>query len=479
MMIRAWACGWLFRLALMALATGLTSSVLGEEGTTLAILHATIVHPERDPDHAVERDASVLISGSRIQAVGPAAAITLPPGAQSIDARGKWLIPGLIDTHVHFFQSGNLYTRPDVVDFTRVVPYRQEMARNVARLPATFKVWLASGVTSVIDTGGPLWNFEMREAARRTPEAPRVLAAGPLISTIARPELDLGDPPILYIATPEQAKAEVQRQLPYRPDFIKVWFIYQPGDDIEQQAAVVRAAAQAAHAGGVRLAVHATELETAKAALRAGTDFLVHSVGDWAVDDEFIALARQRHVIYCPTLFVMMGYTLALSNTWQPTDAERRLADPQVLATMHDLDRLQQDKIPLGVRALMRNRPVPRTWPDAIPNVKRVWDAGITVSVGSDAGNIGTLHGPSIFRELELLEQAGLTPLQVLRAATLNGAKALALETELGTIAPGKLADLVLLDGDPLEDLENLSRIFRVLRDGRVYDPAALIESIR
>src|SRR5581483_7477676 len=82
-------------------------------------------------------------------------------------AKGKWVVPGLVDAHVHFFQSGNLYTRPDVADFNAVVPYLDEVARNKARLPATFKVWLASGVTSVVDIGGPYWNFEMRRAARR------------------------------------------------------------------------------------------------------------------------------------------------------------------------------------------------------------------------------------------------------------------------------------------------------------------------
>jgi len=152
----------------------------------LAIVGVTVVNPERDGAAATMADATVVISGERIVAVGPRASTAVPAGAVRIDGKDKWLIPGLIDGHVHFFQSGNLYTRPDGADFNAVVPYAQEVARNKARLPATFKVWLASGVTSVIDIGGPFWNFDMRDSAAKTAAAPRVEVAGPLISMVDR-----------------------------------------------------------------------------------------------------------------------------------------------------------------------------------------------------------------------------------------------------------------------------------------------------
>jgi imidazolonepropionase-like amidohydrolase len=445
---------------------------------TLAIVGATVVHPERDLPGAIAAGTTILIAGNSIRTIGPAESTPVPAGAVVIDAKGKWVVPGLIDAHVHFFQSGNYYARPDILDLRRRVSFERETARNKARLPATFKVWLASGVTSVVDVGGPLWNFEVRDAARGTHAAPRVAVAGPLVSMVARPEFDLGDPPIVKVTTPEEARSLVLREIPYRPDYIKVWFIHEPGDDLARQEEIVKAAGDAAHAAGVRFAVHATELDVAKAALRAGADFLVHSVEDRPVDEEFLALARSRNVLYCPTLFVMQGYRLALSNRWQPTEPEARLADPEVLAAMRDLDFIGRDELPSWVARLMDAGPRLGVSVIALENLRRVWDAGLPVVMGTDAGNIGTLHGPSVFREMELMLQAGLTPLQVLRAATTHGAKAMHLQGRLGAVAPGMLADLVILDADPLEDIANLSRIHRVIKEGSVFAPSELMHSI-
>ena len=111
-------------------------------------------------------------------------------------------------------------------------------------------------------------------------------------------------------------------------------------------------------------------------------------------------------------------------------------------------------------------------------NLNVLWQAGIPIVMGTDAGNIGTLHGPSVFREMALMHDAGMTPLQILRSATTNGARAMG-RSDLGAIAPGKLADVVLLDADPLADVANLSRADRVIKAGVVYDPKALIDSIR
>src|SRR5213595_1770683 len=443
------------------------------ETSIIAIVGATVIHPDRDLPSAVAPDSTVIIAGRRIESIGPAGSTAVPAGATRIDGKGKWVVPGLIDSHVHFFQSGNLYTRPDVADFNAWMPYAKEVERNKARLPTTFRVWLASGVTSVVDVGGPFWNFEMRDAAAASPAAPRVAVAGPLISMVDRVKLDLGDPPIIKITSADAARALVRRELGRKPDFIKVWFIHQKGDDLAAQEAIVKAAGDAAHVGGVRLAVHATELIVAKASLRAGADFLVHSVEDEPVDEEFLALAKKNRALYCPTLFVIQGYRYALSNTWQPTEAERRLADPQILAAMNDLQKIPKEKLPERVAKAMNQPTSPKPSAIALQNLRKVWDAGIPVVMGTDAGNIGTLHGPSVFREMALMQQAGLAPLQVLRSATVSGAQAMHRERDIGTIAPGRLADLVILDGDPTASIDNASRVYRVIKDGKLVAPAA------
>jgi imidazolonepropionase-like amidohydrolase len=173
-----------------------------------------------------------------------------------------------------------------------------------------------------------------------------------------------------------------------------------------------------------------------------------------------------------------MGYRYALSGTWKPTEEEKRLADPEILNAMADLAKIPPDKVPERVAGLVAKPPTPKVSDIALANLRRVWDAGIPVAMGTDAGNIGTLHGPSVFREMALMSQAGLTPLQVLRSATVNGARAFGREGDLGLIESGRLADLVILDGDPAADVANLATAWRVMKDGRIYDPQELMRSI-
>src|SRR5258708_15703659 len=163
---------------------------------------------------------------------------------------------------------------------------------------------------------------------------------------VAGPRLDFDDPPIIKVDSPSAARDLVQRELERKPDFIKVWFIHRPGDDMAAQEAIVKATADTAHAAHVRLAVHATELGTAKAALRAGADYLVHSVSDAPVDDEFIRLAPANHALLCPTSSIAHAHQYASPNPCRATPQEQRLADPQILAAMHDLDRMPKDLIP-------------------------------------------------------------------------------------------------------------------------------------
>src|SRR5207237_8434456 len=114
------------------------------------------------------------------------------PGVRVIDCTGKFILPGYIDTHVHFFQSADLFTRPDVVDLNKVRPYKDEVRWIKDHLNDVFSRYLRSGITSVVDVGGPMWHIEVREIANRTAKAPRVAGAGPVISSVSTPQLPHG-----------------------------------------------------------------------------------------------------------------------------------------------------------------------------------------------------------------------------------------------------------------------------------------------
>src|SRR2546423_3235704 len=202
---------------LFSLALLLTShAALAEK---LALSHGTVISPA----NASVEPATVLIENGRIAEVGNRGA---PAGeVKVIDCTGKFILPGYIDTHVHFFQSGDLYTRPDGADLNSIRPYKDEVAWIKSHLDDTFARYIRSGITSVVDVGGPFWNFEVRKTANATAEAPRVAVAGPLISSVSRQPLDLGDPPIVKIDNPDQAREFVRKLAEQKPDLMKIWYI--------------------------------------------------------------------------------------------------------------------------------------------------------------------------------------------------------------------------------------------------------------
>jgi len=299
----------LFPLLILVL---LTASALAQSRNATLIIHGgTLIDGTGAPPVP---DAAIVVGGDRIVDAGPSSRITVPKNTKTLDAHGKWIIPGLIDAHVHFFQSGGLYTRPDVIDLRQRVPYERELAWIRRRLPYTFTRYLCSGITSVVDAGGPFANFNVRAIARRTRTAPRVAVAGPLISTVAPDDLETADPAIIEVTSPEQAVALVRRELAHKPDLIKIWFIRGAEVEFEHAVKIVEAVVKASHAADVRVAVHATELETAKAAVGAGSDILVHSVSDRPVDDEFVRMVKERGVIYISTIVVLEGYAEVLGQ---------------------------------------------------------------------------------------------------------------------------------------------------------------------
>lgn len=439
-----------------------------------AITGATLVNPNGKPPVA---NAVILIQDNRILRVGSSQNVPIPKAASVIDARGKWVIPGLVDSHMHFFQSGGLYTRPDGLDLRKIVPYEKEIEIVKDDLQDTFARYLRSGITSVVDVGGPFWNFHVRELAEKNAIAPRVAVAGPLLSTYNPPVLsEVEDAPIIRANSADEAREMVKKQAEKKPDLIKIWFLVLPGETPEKNLPVVRATIEESHRLGIRVAVHATQLETARAAVQAGADVLVHSVEDREVDADFIRLLKEKNVIYIPTLTVREGYLKTYTQQHDFTPVEFDLANPRQMSTLFDLRHISPEFLPERVKNLL-SKPQPVQPPStAMKNLKILHDAGVTIAAGTDAGNIGTLHGASIFRELKRMVESGLTPAQVLTTATINGAKLMGKEKDLGSVEEGKLADLVILDSNPLADIENTSRIHAVIKNGKVFQPSEIIK---
>ncbi|MCP5048916.1 MAG: amidohydrolase family protein [bacterium] len=424
-------------------------------------------------DEPIENSV-ILIKDGRIAKTGKAGDITIPSSAKVINAQGKWIIPGLIDGHVHFFQSGGLYTRPDIFNLTTHVSYGDELAYIKKNLPTTFAAYLRSGVTSVVDVGGPFWNFDVRAKANRMELAPRVAVAGPLVSTYQPQALTTDDPPILKVNNAAEARALVRRMITRKPDLVKIWYIARKNLPAEQNFPIVKAAVEESHKHGVRVAVHATQLETARLSVKAGADILVHSVDDKPVDREFIKLLKDKNVIYTPNLVVLEGYIEALTDAVKLSNIEIALSDPAVALTLFHMRKQSMKEVtPFGEDF---SKPWSVRLKTAEGNLKTLYDAGVVLAVGTDAGNIGTLHGPAIFRELEMMAGAGIPARDVLIAGTANSARIMGRE-DVGTISAGNMADLVILNANPLEDIRNTGDIYKVIKGGKVFSPEDIVNN--
>ncbi len=422
------------------------------------------------------RDAAILLRGGRIEAVGSARDVAIPASALSIDASGRFTIPGLIDSHVHFFQSGGLYTRPDAIDLRAVRPYTDELQWIRSNLADTFARYLRAGITSVVDVGGPFWNYDVRALARNTLVSPRVMVAGPLISSVDRSILDpYDDPPIVKIDTIEAARTLIDRELAAKTDFVKFWWIVSPEHPAVAFAPVARAAIDYAHSHGARVVIHATELETARLAVESGTDILAHSVFDTDVDDTFLELVRSRNVIYCPTLIVVGNYGYAFSGRPNLTSNDLRIANPDVVGTLFNMPDVE-GALPPDRLARIRAMRAPGAPHAAMRNLKRVADAGIRIAAGTDAGNIGTQHASSLYDEALEMVAAGLSPKEVLLTATRGGAHMMGRSNDLGSIECGKLADLVVLAKNPLDDIAAIGSVEFVVKDGHLFDAATILK---
>jgi imidazolonepropionase-like amidohydrolase len=325
-----------------------------------------------------------------------------------------------------------------------------------------------SGVTSVFDVGGFSWTLRLPERAKADGSWPRVKAAGPLLSTLAH-WLNLPGERQFVVLKDEASARDGARYLAAKgSSAVKVWYIVSKDLPVEASAAAVLAAGDEAARLKLPLIVHATGLAEAKVALKAGAKLLVHSVDDLPVDAEFLDLARKRGAIYCPTLTVVGGY-LRLGEAIQARkapaiDDPNGCVDPTTIARLAETATLDPSSLEGAIER--RRTRVSGILERASANLKRVRDAGIPIAMGTDAGNPLTLHGPSVYAEMEAMQAAGMTPMEVLVASTRGGSSAMGAEKETGTVEKGKAADLLVLDADPSLDVRAFRKIAAVVRGG-------------
>jgi imidazolonepropionase-like amidohydrolase len=448
--------------------TGAFPSPPGTPPPPRALVGATLVDGTGVPPVP---DSVVVLRGGKIDCAGSRAKCPVPAGIEVMDLAGSWITPGLIDAHVHFSQTGWADGRPDFIDVRQIYPYEDVLSGLQAHPERFFRSYLCSGVTAVFDVGGYPWTWGLREKSASDPLAPHVAATGPLLSTrdfwLNLP----GEKQFLYLGTGEDARSGVRYLKAHGTDAVKVWFIPVTERKFEEMESLVLAAGEEARRLKVPLIMHATGLREAKAALRAGASLLVHGVDDAPVDDEFLRLAREGHAVYCPTLTVMDGYRrlqeAAAAGKAPGVDDPGACVDPETLARVAQTANLGTREVDPKI-AERRKARYDAFAKNAPANLRRVLDAGIPVAMGTDAGNPLTLHGPSVYAEMEAMQSAGLSPMEVIVASTRGGALAMGRPQDLGTAQAGKVADLLVLGADPTRDVKSFRQIRHVIRGGVV-----------
>lgn len=429
---------------------------------------------------------TVIITNDLITDVRPSGQAKVPDNATIINGAGKYLLPGLVDAHIHFSQTGGLYTRPDAIDLRKYKPYQEEIDWAHEHMEEVLRRYLQNGITTVIDVGTTVNFLKRRDSFKDAAYAPSIYMSGPLLTTYEPAALsNLGhDGPFNLVKTVEDGIRMVQQQLQYHPDMIKIWYIVgRDTSDIEASARrylpIIKAISDEAHKHDLPLAVHATQRITAQLAIENGCDYLVHSIDDELLTDDFVQLLKNKKTILCPTLIVHDGYVNTFGQNLHLSHHEQRMGDPIQLGSLLDLKHLPDTAL---INRYARHTNTPESIEDTkttngimLANLKKLSDAGVIIVTGTDAGNIGTLHASSYLTEILAMQTSGMSHWQILEASTINGAKVLRKENEFGSVTKGKKANLVLLEADPIEDLENITKIYRVINKGVVIDPDTLI----
>ena len=409
-----------------------------------------IVTPHRD----------VLVSDGRISAVGDTGTLQPPAGADTVAGNGATLLPGLIDMHGHV---GN----GSAPSWAGVMP---DPDRNL-------RAYLYCGVTTVLDPA----DLETQAFDRRAQVAegsllgPRIFTAGPMVTAPGGHPVALLDRMAPWwirwyliprltrqVDTPDAAREAVREIAAFQPDVLKLAVDRIPDQAPRIRREVLLAAVDEAKKNGLRAVAHIGSTEDAIDAGDAGVAAWVHGVYKERIADDQIEKIAAYGIPMVATIAVFESYALLDQGPRQSTPLERETVEPEILA---GFDEVPDTETWAFFRPYLETlRPLRGEWRE---NVRRLRAAGVTILAGSDTQS-GVFPGAGLHRELHLLTEAGMTPAEAIRAATLDPAVFLANggEPELGVIAPGKRADLLLVEGDPTVDLANLARIRAVFKDG-------------
>jgi imidazolonepropionase-like amidohydrolase len=398
-------------------------------------------------------NATIVIRDGRIVAIGPSAGTAVPSDAEVVDYSGKTIIPGIVSDHSHVGIFVGLKAAPENYN-------RDAILRQLKQLEAY-------GVTTVMALGlnGPLF-YELRPElhAGRLPGADLFGADQGIGVVGGQPSaavVPIGENQVSRPDTVEVARESIRQMAGRKTDMVKIWLDSAGGLMPKLKPEVYSAVIDEAHKNRLRVAAHIYDLDDAKAIVRAGVDIIAHGVRDKPVDSEFIDMMKARQVWYVSTIVLdYTGFIFAEQPSWMREPFLQRALHPAVSAQFDDPAYRERT---LALPATAKNKAAVTT---NKRNLKALHDAGVRVGFGSDSGVGLRIPGVAEHLELALMVEAGLTPMQAIINATSNAAALLKLD-DRGELVSGKLADLVVLDGDPTADISNSRKIHAVWHRGK------------
>jgi imidazolonepropionase-like amidohydrolase len=405
-----------------------------------------------DGKPAIERSAFVVENGA-ITRVGRQGEVKAPNGASRVDLTGKTVMPTLIDIHTHTgFQRGATY-----------VPQNYGRETIVEDLNRALRFGVGAVVSEGIDSGDTAFTIRADQAARRLGGARLFTAGRGMGAPNAGPGADTYKGIAYDITTEDQGRRAVRELAAQKVDFIKIWVDDRNGRAPELTPPLYRAIIDEAHKHGIRVHAHVFYLVDAKELVAAGIDGFTHLVRDKDMDDELVREIVRRRVVIMPTL----QNAERGRNTEPPPSMAAWLNGPARNAIGPDL--VAKILAGYGGRTAAQAAAAGERYAILQRSLKKLSVAGARVVLGGDTGLQDDPFGFAEHRELELMVDAGMSPMQAIVAATSSGADYLRLQ-DTGILAPGKRADFVVLDGNPLEDITNTRRIAQVFLRGRTVN---------